>query len=103
MIKKKKQLSQKNSYDVSNKTKPRIIETELVYWKKPVAKRGLSPKLIELRQGPFTVVDVSTDGLTYTIKDDHEHLRKVHVNNLTPCHAQAPLGKLRQRGRPKKN
>ena len=73
-----------------------------VYWKKPIAKEGLSPKLSPIWQGPFVIKRKLSD-LTYVISDDCNTNLSIHVNNLKKCtNANVKAKKIRKRGRPPK-
>jgi hypothetical protein len=100
----KKQEVQKKKYDEQKKVKkPAVQVGMLVYWTKPIVKKGLSPKLSPLRQGPFSVVETSRDGLTCTIVDEAGSKTVVHSNNLVISHSPQARGRLRKRGRPRKD
>ena len=69
-----------------DKAKKRCIRdeykpNELVYWKKPVAKKGLNPKLSQIWQGPFRVKEKLSD-INYILSDDKNSNATVRINNL---------------------
>ena len=75
---------------------------DLVYWKKPIAKKGLSPKLSPIWQGPFLIKNKLSD-LNYVICDDKNVNVTVHVNNLKLCNNNnVTAQRIRTRGRPRK-
>ena len=98
-------VKRKECYD---KAKNRCIrETfkphDLVYWKKPVAKKGISPKLSQIWQGPYRIKNKLSD-LNYVLCDDRNTNVTVHVNNLKLCKDKsATHQQIRTRGRPRKN
>lgn len=73
-----------------------------VYWKKPICKKGLSPKLMPIWQGPFIIRSKLSD-LNYVIGDETNSSITVHVNNLKLCLDPnvKPIN-LKFRGRPKR-
>ncbi len=77
-------------------------EGDLVYWRKPIAKKGRSPKLSPIWQGPFTVKRKISD-LNYVLCDSKNSNVTVHVNNLKLCRDEnrSPV-QIRTRGRPRK-
>ena len=100
----KKQKVQKAEYDGRKKVKSVGFEVGTqVYWKKSVQKKGLSPKLMPKRHGPFKVVQKLENGLTYVVADENGTASTVHVNNLVPSHSTASPGVIRKRGRPRKS
>ncbi len=73
-----------------------------VYWKKPIAKIGRSPKLSPIWQGPFVIKSKQSE-LNYIITDDKNTIVTVHVNNLKKCHdVNTNVKIIGKRGRPKK-
>ena len=58
-------------------------EGDLVYWKKPVNKKGKCPKLNQIWQGPFRVKSKLSE-LNYVITDENNTLVTIHINNLKP-------------------
>ena len=75
---------------------------DLVYWKKPVNKKGLSPKLQQIWQGPHKINSKLSE-LNYVLTDDNGTKITVHVNNLKLCaDRNLPTKRIPTRGRPKK-
>ena len=75
---------------------------DLVHWKKPIAKKGHSPKLSQIWQGPFTVKHKLSD-LNYVLCDDKNSTVTVHVKNLKFCNdVSCKPVRIRTRGRPRK-
>ena len=95
----------KKNYD---KSKARIVKEEYkandkVYWKKPIAKKGISPKLSQIWQGPFIIKEKLSD-TNYVICDEKGTNVTIHVNNLKKCNDKDVKAKnIRNRGRPRKN
>ena len=96
-------VNRKRHYDSTK----RVIRTDfkpgdLVYWKRPTVKKGLSPKLQQIWQGPFTVKSQLSD-LNFVLTDETDKSITVHVNNLKECKDRnmAPR-QIRTRGRPRK-
>lgn len=89
-----------------DKAKNRDIREEykigdLVYWKKPVAKKGRSPKLSPIWQGPFTIKN-KLSLYNYVLTDEDNSVVTVHINNLKLCKdSLAEPVKIGTRGRPR--
>ena len=96
----------KREKDYNNDKNRCIKETfqpkDLVYWKKPVPKKGRSPELSPIWQGPFSIKCQLSD-VNYILCDDKNNNVTVHVNNLKLCRDKNVQAKqIRTRGRPKK-
>ena len=97
-------LVRKKNYDncKTRKIKASFEIGNLVYWKKPICKKGFSPKLMPIWQGPFIVKNKLSD-VNYVIGDEINSCVTVHCNNLKHCLDKTikPV-LLKLRGRPKK-
>jgi hypothetical protein len=96
--------SRKNTYDSAKTRKIResFSVGDKVYWKKPIAKIGRSPKLSPIWQGPF-VIKTRLSDLNYVITDGKKTTVTVHVNNLKKCHdSDVTVKTIGKRGRPPK-
>lgn len=89
-------------YNRMKKVKPPRVfrKGELIYWKKPTVKAGISPKLQPKWIGPFEIMCKLSD-VTYRIKGNDGTTAVVHVNNIKISHAKG-VQRIRKRGRPKK-
>ena len=97
-------VSRKKTYDSSKKRdiKQSFEIGDKVYWKKPIVKRGRSPKLAQIWQGPFIIKSKLSD-LNYVIHDENNTNVTVHVNNLKLClDDDTPAKAIGKRGRPRK-
>ena len=98
LSKRKKCYDNSKSRSIRMSFKPK----DLVYWKKPVAKKGRSPKLSPIWQGPFLIESKLSD-LDYVITDEKKNQVTVHVNNLKLCTDHNVKAKnISTRGRPRK-
>jgi hypothetical protein len=93
----------KRQYDRSCKRPVQEYKpNDRVYWRKPVNKVGLSPKLAQKFHGPFEILD-QVSPVNYRITDGVSKIN-VHVNDLKKCeNPDVPSKAIRRRGRPKKN
>lgn len=95
--------TRQRQYDKGKKRSTQHIEHgDRVYWKKPITKKGLSPKLSKIWHGPYKVLS-QLGKVNYEITDLTGNKAIVHVNNLKLSFDNNELpGVIRKRGRPKK-
>ena len=99
---KKSESQRKMKYD--NNKNVKVVDFsigQLVYWKKPFNKIGLSPKLGRKWTGPFRVTDKISD-VNIRISGKNGNTTVVHVNYLKECRDNSlELVDILKRGRPK--
>ncbi|GBM08235.1 hypothetical protein AVEN_239996-1 [Araneus ventricosus] len=70
-------------YD-SRATDHRFKEGDLVWMYNPKRRRGLSPKLQQNREGPYTVVKKLNDVAYRVQRSSNAKPKVIHINRLAP-------------------
>lgn len=92
------------NYDKSKKVKPprQMKEGDLIYWRRPISKKGVSPKLQKRWTGPLRVSQRLSD-VNYRISDAQGNMVVVHINNIKRHYGHKNITvSIRKRGRPTK-